>query len=51
MIRFATLSLFVGEARVEDGHITLSDRPGLGVELNEEIVERYRLPAEVAIAS
>jgi L-alanine-DL-glutamate epimerase-like enolase superfamily enzyme len=26
---------------VKDGHIQLSDRPGLGIELNEELVKRY----------
>lgn len=35
--------LFHGEPVVVDGHITLSDKPGFGVELNEEVVERYRL--------
>jgi len=35
--------LFHGEPTVVDGHITLSDKPGFGVELNEEVVERYRL--------
>jgi len=27
---------------VKDGYIQLSDRPGLGIELNEDAVERYR---------
>lgn len=27
---------------IRDGHLHLSDRPGLGVELNHEAVERYR---------
>jgi L-alanine-DL-glutamate epimerase-like enolase superfamily enzyme len=36
-------SLFVGEARVEDGHISLGDRPGLGIELDEEVVARHRI--------
>jgi len=37
--------LFIGEATVEDGYITLSDAPGLGVHLNEELVDRHRIPA------
>ena len=36
-------SLFVGEVRVEDGHIALEDRPGLGIELNEDVVARHRI--------
>ncbi len=28
----------------EDSHIVLEEKPGLGIELNEEIVTRYRLP-------
>jgi L-alanine-DL-glutamate epimerase-like enolase superfamily enzyme len=35
--------LFIGEATVVDGYIALSDEPGLGVRLNEELVERYRV--------
>lgn len=27
----------------EDGHMLISDRPGIGVQLDEEIVERYRI--------
>ncbi len=27
----------------EDGHMRVSDRPGIGVELNEDIVDRYRI--------
>lgn len=36
--------LFVGEATVENGYISLSDEPSFGVSLNEELVDRYRLP-------
>jgi L-alanine-DL-glutamate epimerase-like enolase superfamily enzyme len=25
-----------------DGHMVVSDKPGIGVELNEDIVDRYR---------
>ncbi len=28
----------------KDSHIVLEEKPGLGIEINEEIVERYRLP-------
>ena len=28
---------------LEDGHMVVSDRPGIGVELNEDIVDRYRV--------
>ncbi|MEM6414267.1 MAG: enolase C-terminal domain-like protein [Pseudomonadota bacterium] len=33
--------LFHGEADVEDGFITLSDQPGFGVSLNEDIVNEH----------
>ena len=36
--------LFTGEAKMTDGYLGISEKPGLGVELNEEVVERYRLP-------
>ena len=35
--------IFEGEAQAEDGHITLSEAPGLGIELNWELVEQFRL--------
>jgi len=35
--------LFIGEAEMVDGFLSISERPGLGVELNEEVVQRYRL--------
>ena len=28
--------------RVEQGHVTVSDRPGLGIEVDEDRVRRYR---------
>jgi L-alanine-DL-glutamate epimerase-like enolase superfamily enzyme len=28
----------------KDSHIVLEEKPGLGIEINEEVVERYRLP-------
>jgi len=28
---------------VADGHVVVSDRPGLGIELNEDVVRRYRV--------
>jgi L-alanine-DL-glutamate epimerase-like enolase superfamily enzyme len=33
-------TLFQGEAEVVDGHITLSEAPGFGVSLDEEVVAR-----------
>jgi len=33
---------FVGEPRAVDGYVHLEDRPGLGIELNDEVVERFR---------
>lgn len=30
-------------AAVRDGHVVVSDRPGLGIVLNEEVLRRYRL--------
>jgi len=35
-----------GHELFEDGHIVLSDAPGLGIELDEEIVERYVVRGE-----
>ena len=32
-----------GELLAEDGYIELPDRPGLGLELNQEAIERYRV--------
>jgi L-alanine-DL-glutamate epimerase-like enolase superfamily enzyme len=31
---------------IEDGHITLSDRPGLGLELNPDVVKAHLAPGE-----
>ena len=33
--------LFLGDAVAHDGHITLSELPGMGVELNEPVVAEY----------
>ncbi|WP_165223423.1 enolase C-terminal domain-like protein [Aquisphaera insulae] len=38
--------LFIGDAVARDGHITLSDAPGMGVELNEAVVAEYLLPRD-----
>ena len=38
--------LFIGDAVARDGHITLSDEPGMGVELNEAVVAEYLLPRD-----
>ena len=35
--------LFTGEPEVKDGYVALSDRPGLGIDLDEEVVARYRV--------
>lgn len=35
--------LFIGDAVARDGWITLSDRPGMGVELNETAIAEYLL--------
>ena len=35
--------LLVEPLTMRDGMLSLSDRPGLGIELNEKVVERYRL--------
>jgi L-alanine-DL-glutamate epimerase-like enolase superfamily enzyme len=35
--------LFTGEPEVIAGYVHLSDRPGLGIDLNKEILERYRV--------
>ncbi len=35
--------------RVEQGRVPLPDGPGLGIELNEDTVERYRLPADAPV--
>jgi gluconate/galactonate dehydratase len=31
---------------IDQGYITLPDRPGLGIELNEEIARKYARPGE-----
>ena len=36
-------TLFNGEPRAENGYITLSDAPGLGLEINWEVVNRHRV--------
>jgi L-rhamnonate dehydratase len=38
--------LFIGDAVARDGYITLSDAPGMGVELNEPVVAEYLLPRD-----
>jgi muconate cycloisomerase len=35
---------------IKPGQARVSDAPGLGVELNEELVERYRVGEPVVIA-
>jgi L-rhamnonate dehydratase len=35
--------LFIGEAEVKNGNIILSEEPGFGVELNFELVDKYRI--------
>jgi L-alanine-DL-glutamate epimerase-like enolase superfamily enzyme len=37
--------LFRGEPRAEDGHVELSDSPGLGLELDEENVRAWQYSA------
>jgi L-alanine-DL-glutamate epimerase-like enolase superfamily enzyme len=41
--------LLVEPLRVKDGQLTLSRRPGLGIELNQAVVQRYRLPDPLTI--
>jgi L-alanine-DL-glutamate epimerase-like enolase superfamily enzyme len=36
-------TLFTGEPQAVDGYITLSDAPGLGLEINWEVVNRHRV--------
>ena len=33
--------LFLGEPIAEDGHVTLTERPGLGIELNRERIREW----------
>lgn len=35
--------LVIGTPPLQNGYVQVSDEPGLGIELNEEIVQRYRL--------
>ncbi len=35
--------LFIGEPRTENGYIILPDTPGLGIEINWDVVNKYRL--------
>jgi hypothetical protein len=41
--------LLVEPLRVRDGMLRLSDRPGLGIELNKAVVERLRMQDPLAI--
>ena len=36
--------LLVDKLQVNDGEIAMPQGPGLGIELNEDVVERYTLP-------
>ena len=36
--------LLVEPLQVRDGHITLSSKPGLGIEVDMKVVEQYRMP-------
>ena len=36
--------IFDGEPRVENGRVRLSGLPGMGLELNQQVVDRYRVP-------
>jgi len=38
--------LFIGDAVAREGYITLSNKPGMGVELNEAVVSQYLLPRD-----
>ena len=42
--------LTIPQERIENGRITLSDRPGLGVELNPEMVEAHRVVLEGTVS-
>jgi len=35
--------LFAGEPLAQDGHITLNGEPGLGLEINWDLVNAYRM--------
>jgi len=35
--------IFRGEPLVENGHVRLSGKPGMGLELNPEVIERFRV--------
>ncbi len=41
--------LLVEKLRVEEGELAMPQSPGLGIELNDEVVERYTLPAGSAV--
>ena len=36
--------LVTTQPRLEDGFVAVSDAPGFGIELNRDVVERYRVP-------
>ena len=38
--------LFIGDAVAQNGFFTLSDKPGMSVELNEPVVAEYLLPRD-----
>ena len=42
---FRALKMNMGDkpAKVEDGYITISDEPGLGLELDDEIIRKHEM--------
>ena len=36
-----TFGMFTEEPKIEDGMMVLSDKPGLGIEFDEEALDRY----------
>ena len=38
--------LLVEPLRIADGHLTLSEAPGLGIEVDEKTLARFMMPAE-----
>jgi L-alanine-DL-glutamate epimerase-like enolase superfamily enzyme len=43
---FDALRMGGDETLIQNGHITVTDKPGFGVELNEEVARQYAKPGE-----
>jgi L-alanine-DL-glutamate epimerase-like enolase superfamily enzyme len=43
---FDALAMGDGTPLIQNGHVTITDKPGFGIELNEEAAREYARPGE-----